>query len=161
MDKPWQLVATDKGRIAYHATEGEGSSANNEDPLPTPAHGRTQNPLSRRPTTPLERILPRYVLTHRALVFYLALTLFLFLSAGAKPTLCAAENATQLFSPFTPMQDPNRAIYALGVLFRANLADLASGEEVQGMVHSGSWVCGCVQGSECAFWDWTGGCVWS
>lgn len=78
--------------------------------------------------------MPRYVLTRRVLVFYLALTVFLFLSAAVMPTLCAAENATQLFSPFTPMQDPNRAIYALGVLFRANLADLASGEEAQGMV---------------------------
>lgn len=47
----------------------------------------------------------------------------------------AADNATtQLFSPFTPMEDPNRAMYALGVLFRVNLADLAAGEATEGMV---------------------------
>ncbi|QJT08901.1 hypothetical protein [Oceanidesulfovibrio marinus] len=46
----------------------------------------------------------------------------------------AGDNATELFVPFKPKDDPNRAAYAMGILFRANLADITPGEETQGMV---------------------------
>lgn len=46
----------------------------------------------------------------------------------------AGDNATELFVPFKPKDDPNRAAYAMGILFRANLADISPGEETQGMV---------------------------
>ncbi|MFW5735685.1 MAG: hypothetical protein ACOCWR_11550 [Oceanidesulfovibrio sp.] len=59
----------------------------------------------------------------------------LVLCTGAFPEPAeSADNSAQLFSPFTPMEDPNRAVHALGVLFRANLADLLPGEKAQGMV---------------------------
>lgn len=80
--------------------------------------------------------MPRFTLLRRIFVACFSVATLLLLATVLIPeTSTAADNATtQLFSPFTPMEDPNRAMYALGVLFRANLADLAAGEATEGMV---------------------------